>query len=376
MRNTIFSLFLLVIVFSSCGKKGPLVLEPEIVPPVVENFQVRQIGDQIELAWKFPDLLADKKGPFEIALVSKVYVYHTSLNAEEFLSPEFFSKKAELLAKLKTSEIKSLGQNPASYRFSFNNSELQEKNHGFTMLYYYGRKKSVSSPLQTIKTLITPQAVQDLKVSRQGKIVILNWNKPAARDKDQSLMPINEFIVYINYFFPFNHAQIQLLMPISSYRIYRRISVDKSEQNFQPIGSEPVLNEFYHDLDTGTDGEYEYQVSNRLSEQVESAPSNVVKIKIHDTFPPDIPDNLVIFTAKDQIFLTWETVPDADLAFYRLYRKFSEKEEFKLLADKVTDNFFRDKQVDRGKLYIYAISAVDKKNNESELSRSVQQLFE
>jgi fibronectin type 3 domain-containing protein len=69
-------------------------------------------------------------------------------------------------------------------------------------------------------------------------------------------------------------------------------------------------------------------------------------------------------------------VPDIDLAFYRVYRKFSEKDDFKILAAEVTDNFFRDKQVTRGKLYIYAISAVDKKGNESELSRSVQQLFE
>ena len=46
-----------------------------------------------------------------------------------------------------------------------------------------------------------------------------------------------------------------------------------------------------------------------------------VKVKVQDTFPPDIPGNLVVFTAKDQIFLTWETVPDVDLAFYRVYRK-------------------------------------------------------
>ena len=126
---------------------------------------------------------------------------------------------------------------------------------------------------------------------------------------------------------------------------------------FAPSAPESVINEFFHDLDTGTDGDYEYQVSSCLGERVESAPSNTAKIRILDTFPPDIPGNLVIFTAKDQIFLTWEAVPDADLAFYRLYRKSSEKEDFKILADKVTDNFFRDKKVARGKLYIYAVSA-------------------
>jgi len=352
MRKQILAISLLVMVLSSCGKKGPLVLEPEKVPLAVKNFQVKQIGGQIELSWKFPDLLGDKKEPFKIAMVSKVYVYHAILQSAEAPSTDIFLKKAELLDKLKASEIKGLGQNSSSYRFSFKNKELQEKIHGFALIYFYGRKKSDSGPPQTLKTLITPSPVQDLKVSRQGKMVILNWSKPVGHGKDQSDMPT------------------------TGYHVYRRISSVNGDWDFRRISSKTVINEFFHDLDTGTDGEYEYQVSCRLGERVESAPSNVVKVKVQDTFPPDIPGNLVVFTAKDQIFLTWETVPDVDLACYRVYRKFSEKEDFKLLADAVTDNFFRDKQVASGKLYIYAISAVDKKSNESELSRSVRQLFE
>ena len=295
---------------------------------------------------------------------------------EEALPADNFLKKAELLAKLKAGEIKNLGQNPTSYRFSFKNSELQEKTHVFALLYFYGRKKSVPGALQILKTMSSPLPIQDLKTSRQGKIVILNWSNPVVPDKDQSLIPISEYLVYINCFFPFNHASIQLIMPTNGYIIYRKISGINNEPDFRSISAATVINEFFNDQDTGTDGEYEYQVSCRLGDRIESAPSNVAKVKVLDTFPPDIPGNLVIFTAKDQIFLTWETVPDVDLAVYRVYRKFSEKEDFKLLADSVTDNFFRDKQVTKNQLYIYAISAVDKKGNESELSRLVQQLFE
>jgi hypothetical protein len=352
MRNKLFVISLLIITFSGCGKKGPLVLEPENPSPAIVNFQVRQVGGQIELSWKFPALQTDKKEPFEIPWVSKVYVYHSMLQSEVTPPANIFFKNAKLLAKIKTGEIKGLSQNSPSCRFSFKNKELQEKSHSFVLIYYYGRRKSVPSPLQTLKTLLTPLPVQDLKVSRQGKSVILNWSKPASEDKGQSMMPI------------------------TGYHIYRKINGANAEQDFRRISSETVPNEFYHDLDTGTDGEYEYQVSCRLSEQVESAPSNVVKIKVQDTFPPDIPANLVIFTAKDQIFLTWETVPDVDLAHYRVYRKSSKDPDFKLLADSVTDNFFRDKQVAKGQLYIYAISAVDKKGNESETSQPVQQLFE
>ena len=76
-----------------------------------------------------------------------------------------------------------------------------------------------------------------------------------------------------------------------------------------------------------------------LSERIESAPSNQVKIRIHDTFPPDIPANLVIFTAKDHIFLTWEAVRDRDLSHYIVYRKSSRNEDFKLLDATVERKF-------------------------------------
>ena len=348
------TVFILLLVTSCihCGKKGPLVLEPDNPPPAVKNFQVRQIGTQVNLAWEFPGLLADQKEPFQSALVSKVHVYHAILKPGEAPSEEEFIKKAELLAKPKAAELKGLAQNSPQYRVTFKDRELQAKIHGFALVYFYGRERSRSSPLQTLHAMHTPPPVQDLQVSRQGKMVILNWSKPAVEDKGRPMRPI------------------------SGYQVYRKIVAANGDFDFRAIGTGKTVNEFFHDLDTGVDGDYEYQVSCRLNDKVESAPSNTVSIKVVDTFPPDIPGNLVIFTAKDQIFLTWENVPDPDLAFYRLYRKNSENDDFKLLADELSENFFRDRKVSSGKRYIYALTAVDKKGNESEFSPSVQQLFE
>jgi fibronectin type 3 domain-containing protein len=137
-----------------------------------------------------------------------------------------------------------------------------------------------------------------------------------------------------------------------------------------------VKGEYYEDHDTGADGDYEYQVSSLLNERIESAPSAVTGIKIQDTFPPDIPANLVAFTAKDHVFLTWEAVRDRDLGHYNVYRRSAKDEDFKLLDAAVTDNFYRDRQVVKGQLYIYTIVAVDKKGNESEPSHAVRQFFE
>jgi predicted small lipoprotein YifL len=352
MKKNLFFLLALVAAFSYCGKKGPLVLEPESTPPAVENFRVRQIGGQIELAWNFPASLDDKKEVFEPSWVSRVTVYHDSLKPGDAPPAAAFLKKAGVLAKLKADEIRGLGQNSPSCRFTFKNRDLQEKNHGFAVVYSYGRKRSAPSPLLTLKTMLTPPPIQDLQASRQGKTVTLSWSRPAAADRERGLPEI------------------------SGYHVYRRINGAGGEADFRPINAENVINEFFHDVDTGTDGEYEYQVSCRLDELVENAPSNTVKVRIQDIFPPDIPNNLVSFTAKDQVFLTWESVPDKDLAFYRVYRKTIEKEDFTLLADTVSDNFYHDKQVVHGKTYTYAITAVDKKGNESDFGRPVRQLFE
>ena len=101
-----------------------------------------------------------------------------------------------------------------------------------------------------------------------------------------------------------------------------------------------------------------------------------VRIGIQDTFAPDIPANLVAFTAKDHVFLTWEAVRDRDLDHYNVYRKSAKEEDFELLDAAVTDNFFRDKQVVKGQLYIYASSPSTKKAMKAKPSRAVRQLFE
>jgi fibronectin type 3 domain-containing protein/predicted small lipoprotein YifL len=352
MKKKLFFLFVLVAAFSSCGKKGPLVLEPKNTPPAVENFHARQIGGQIELAWNFPASLGDKREAFELSWVSKVTVYHENLEPGEAPPADAFIKKAGVLAKLKAEEIKGLSQNSPSCRFTFKNRDLLSKIHGFSVVYQYARKSSAPAAPLTLKTMLTPPPIQDLQASRQGKTVTLSWSRPAAADKERGLPEI------------------------SGYHVYRRINGAGGETDFRLINAATVINEFFHDLDTGTDGEYEYQVSCRLDEHVENAPSNPVKVRIQDTFPPDIPGNLVSFTAKDQVFLTWEKVPDTDLAFYRVYRKSVEKEDFTLLADALSDNFFRDKQVVHGKTYIYAITAVDRKGNESDFSSPARQFFE
>jgi hypothetical protein len=348
MKKNIMTILAIILSFSYCGKKGPLVLEPEKLPLPVSELRLRQVGAQIVLSWKFPALLSDQKTTLQTAQIRSVAVSHLA----KPYNPETFAKKSEILAKPKASELERRPDGTFAYALPFKTKLLKDKEHSFAMTYLYGRTRSAMSAVEKITTLTPPEPVRDLKSSREGKVVVLNWSRPLADSEGQPLPAL------------------------AGYTVYRRILQGKSPGAFAAINDKAVKGEYYEDRDTGTDGEYEYQVSSLLGERIESAPSAVVKIRIQDTFAPDIPANLVAFTAKDHVFLTWEAVRDRDLGHYNVYRKSAKDEDFKLLDAAVTDNFYRDRQVAKGQTYIYTVAAVDKKNNESEPSRPVRQLFE
>jgi fibronectin type 3 domain-containing protein len=142
---------------------------------------------------------------------------------------------------------------------------------------------------------------------------------------------------------------------------------------FKPINKDAVLQEYFEDADTSIDGTYHYRVSALTSQYIESDPSNTVSVDVSDIYPPDPPANLVSFRAEDSIFLTWNEVQDRDFSHYRLYRRLKTEEEFAMLADGLKQNFSKDESVQRGIVYIYTVTAVDKKGNESGASNEVSE---
>jgi predicted small lipoprotein YifL len=348
MKKKLIVLPALILLLTACGKKGPLVLEPEKIPPPVSALELRQVGHAVELSWKLPALLSDKKTTLLAAQVRSVVVYHL---AKPF-NPDMFEKKSEILARFKAGEFSSRANGVFSCTVPFKAKLLADKEHAFALAYQYGRSHSALSAVEKITTRTPPEPIRDLKLGREGKVVTLSWSRPSVDSEGQPLPAL------------------------AGYRISRRILQGKEPGAFVAINEKAVKGEYYEDRDTGVDGEYEYRVASLLDERVESAPSNAARMKIQDTFPPDVPANLVTFTAKDHVFLTWGAVRDRDLHHYIVYRKSPKEEEFKLLAAAVPENFFRDLQVAKGQTYVYTVAAVDDKGNESEPSRPARLLFE
>jgi hypothetical protein len=103
--------------------------------------------------------------------------------------------------------------------------------------------------------------------------------------------------------------------------------------------------------------------------QVEGDDTREVEVLEHDIFPPTVPSGLqAVFSGPGQqafIDLIWAPVTDADLAGYNVYRHESGGAPEKLNSELVKAPAYRDMKVVSGKTYLYSVSAVDVRGNES-----------
>lgn len=161
------------------------------------------------------------------------------------------------------------------------------------------------------------------------------------------------------------------------YRVYR-----KPEGSSQPslVGEVAAGNERKLSLtDSGMQWEktYEYHartvtVVSRDGEpalQIEGDDTSDVKVFAHDIFPPTVPSGLQAVASgpgqKNFVDLVWAPVTDVDLDGYYVYRHQPGAAPARLNAEPVKSPAFRDESVASGKQYIYSVSAIDVRGNES-----------
>jgi fibronectin type 3 domain-containing protein len=380
-RIALLFLMLMVTLFINCGKKGPLRLEPGLVPQGIENVQISQVGKQIKLQWDFPQTLADKKQTeMEVDKIDKIYIYYSP---KEILGGKF-RKKSTLLRKLKPGDLSPVTEVDTPTRLQsqtaattttvitekenfsyfvmipFKLDDLANNDHFFGVQYYYQKKKSPLGNVVYIHSMTPLKPVNGLKVIQENKVNKLTWTRPQQDEANN------------------------MAGTIAGYKIYRKIAPEEAvseghspgSAGFKKLNQDNVLTEYYEDTDTGTNGTYSYYVSTIISNQIESEPSAPVSVKVADIFPPEVPANPVIFRASDHMFLTWKPVTDLDLSHYRVYRRSPPEEEFSLIADEITANHYKDtKDLIKGKTYFYVVTALDKKGNESEYSNTVKERF-
>ena len=93
-------------------------------------------------------------------------------------------------------------------------------------------------------------------------------------------------------------------------------------------------------------------------------------VRRRSSFPPQPPVGLNFILGGKTIELTWTRNTEADLKGYRVYRAF-ENNPFEHVTETQESTSYSDRNIEPGKHYRYAVTAIDISGNESKMSEPV-----
>jgi hypothetical protein len=168
---------------------------------------------------------------------------------------------------------------------------------------------------------------------------------------------------------------------VSNFRVSRSV---KGAKNFSVLGFTFAANRelLFEDRSFEWETSYEYKVTpvtwTPKGVELEGEDSKPLEVFTHDVFPPAVPSGLQAVSsgpvAEKFIDLTWAPNTESDLAGYNVYRRTETGSPVKINSELVTTPSFRDNNVASGGTYVYAISAVDLRRNESSPSAEASEV--
>ena len=169
-----------------------------------------------------------------------------------------------------------------------------------------------------------------------------------------------------------------------SYRLYRMPVPAPAKFSPVAVAEMPFSNQLSF-LDTSFEWEKTYsyiivpvtKLAGATAAEVEGEDSAPFQIFTHDVFPPAAPAGLqAVFSGDLQhnfIDLTWTPNTENDLAGYNVFRHQADSQPLKINSELVKTPAFRDSNVQPGGTYLYSLSAVDLRGNESPRSQETSE---
>lgn len=319
---SLFSLFLSI----SCGVKGPPLQPIPKLLPQVESVKIYQKGKNLLVSISFPENYSDK----------------TPLKIKKFrIHYKFYSQKKRVDFKKFLKESISEEMNSPEEKNLIFKKEIKSYPQNFKILFFYwdsAGKKSPPSKLFEFEVKEPPPPPENFNADLKEDGIHLTWEKK----KNQK---------NIGFFVYFSNGK-----------------------DFRRVNQEPLEKESFLFKDFSWDLEYRFRVSSVYEKFYESEDSEEISIIPVDKFPPPPPKNLIAIPEEGFILLKWEKVEVEDLEKYNVYRVEDGKEKLLTLKG-VKETTFEDREGEKGKVYKYFVTAVDRKRNESNPSNLVEERF-
>jgi len=344
-----------LLILTACATIGPPQPPSLDLPKPPADLRAVRKGDHVILSWTIPTVTTDRQtlrslGPTRICRgLGDLKDCGTPVGETNAPLPAANSRNQKVPATFTDTLPLGIEKDAPSAEITYAVEALNRD----------GRSAGLSNRARVplIRALPPPLDFQ-AKVTKDG--VILNWtnNLPAANPQQ-----------------PLHYL----------YRIYRR---QEGAQQPVLVGELPGSSEQSLTL---TDSSFEWQKTyqyyaetvtliaepNKPEVQVDGDDTPAVKVFADDMFPPAVPSGLqAAFSGPGQqafIDLVWAPVTDVDLAGYNVYRHEEGAALAKLNADPVKTPSYRDTNVASGKRYVYSVSAVDVRGNESARSEEANE---
>ena len=343
-----------VLTLASCASIGPPLPPSLELPSPPSDLRAARKGDKVTLTWTVPSQTTDRQtvrsaGPTRICRGLDPVLKECGTPVGEVVASTSSIKSAA--HKIQATYVDTLpheleGEHP-----------LEFATYAVEVLNVSSRSAGLSRPARVplAPTLPPPQDFA-AQVTAQG--VVLRWMgepPPAA-------------------------PQLRYI-----YRVYRR---PEDSQQAILVGELPMAGQSGVALtDSNIEWEQTYYYranvttvaapAGKAEVRVEGEDTAEVKVFAHDVFPPEIPSGLqAVYSGPGQqpfIDLIWAPVSDVDLAGYNVYRHEAGAPPVKINADLIKTPAYRDAQVVAGKTYVYSVSAVDVRGNESARSEEASE---
>jgi hypothetical protein len=359
----------LCLLLGGCAQTGPPLPPSLELPKPPTDLRAARKGNRVTLSWSEPTFTTDRQsvrylGPTLICRSADAEITACPNPVGTVPAPAPTPPKAK---PRRTAGQKSTKEPPTPQIYSNTLPQNMQKEdtsaevtYAVVVLNRNARGAGLSNRVQ-VPAIMTLPPPNDLSARLTGDGVVLSWTSAA---EPPSLTPNMAS----------NSASLSLL-----YRVYRR---DETSGKDAIAGEVPLdgLGPIRF-VDSGFEWEktYLYRITGvsiikrpESEVQVEGDDTASVRVVAHDIFPPEIPTGLqAAYSGEGQkpfIDLVWAPDTNADLAGYNVFRSEGNAVAVKINTELVKSPSYRDTAVVSGKIYIYSVSAVDVRGNESQRS--------
>jgi hypothetical protein len=368
MRRCLLTLFpalsalTLTVTFTACATIGPPQPPSLELPKAPTDLRAARKGDRVILTWTVPNVTTDRKtirnlGPTRICRGLETKLTQCGVPVGEAAAQRNSAAQASSTqAKNSTSAKPSKQKVSGSYTDSLP-GQLESDNpsgsitYGVEVLNTDSRGAGLSNQVRVslVRTLPPPQDFGALVTSRG---VVLKWTNDVRSENPSAT------IRYV-------------------YRVYRRLEGSQQETVVGEIAVASAPDLEITDSNFEWEKTYEYRVEavtviaqeKQAVLQIEGDDSAEVKVFADDVFPPAVPSGVqAVFSGPGQklfIDLVWAPVADVDLDGYNVYRREEGTAAVKVNLGLVKSPAYRDENVASGRRYLYSVSAMDVRGNES-----------